>query len=100
MNEKILSHLDKIEELLDQSQLMNQLTKTRKLIFQDQKLLDQIEQYKKSSDQDFHLKKQIYENELYRTYQSLENELFYLILSINERLNQLTEGKRCQHESN
>lgn len=98
MNEEILNHLDKIKTLLDESDLMKDLLKTRQAVFENKILLSKIEQYKKDTS-NMSLKKEIYEDENYYTYQKLENELYYLVLSINQRLNSLTEGKACQSES-
>ena len=56
---------------------------------------DVIEEYKKNPyNKD--LKQQLYQNEFYKRYQHLENEIYFLTLDMNRILNRLTDSKGCQ----
>ena len=46
------------------------------------------------------LKKEILNIEIIKEYKTLENELLLLTFAINQKLNTLTNNKRCNHENN
>lgn len=94
MNLEILSQLESICHLLDHLPLMIKLQEVKKQIFLDQVLLAKIDRLKENPT-DESLRQEIYRHPLYAVYKKLENELYYLILQMNETLKTLTEGKEC-----
>ncbi len=99
MNTEIMQQLDKIKYLFDQLPLVNDLLKLQNKVLTNKLLMSKIAEFRQFPNDN--LKKEIYSDEDYLAYKHLENELYYLILQINQRLKRLTVGeKKCYHESN
>lgn len=94
MNLEILTKLESICQLLDELPLMKQIQDVRDRIFLDHDLLEKIDCLKENPSDDT-LRKAIFKHPLYASYKKLENELYYLILQMNQKLKTLTDGKEC-----
>lgn len=99
MNDDILLQLDKVINTLDQSRLIKELIDTKNKIYSDKILKLKIDSYHQNPYQES-LKKEIYQNDSFMEYKHLENEVYFLILEINQKLKQLIEEKSCKNESN
>lgn len=88
---------NKIDELLDilsKDSRMMELKILKNKLLEDKKLLADIEKWKENPyNKD--LKQQLYQNESYKQYQHLENEIYFLTLEMNRILNRLTDSKGC-----
>lgn len=97
MSIEILEKLDILKSTIDNSSLMLELEDIKSKIFSDKNLLNKIEEYKVTRNSK--IRDEIYQDENYKKFKSLENEVYFLTLQINQKLNTLTEGKVCQSEN-
>lgn len=93
--EEVMQQVDVIKERLDRSLLMHELKEARQKIEKDEHLKQLIDSFHQNPYQES-LKEEIYQNTNFMAYQHLENELYFLILEINQRLKTLTEEKSCR----
>ena len=85
-DKRIIEILDKKNKLLNNNDFMTKLDKLRELdIYSNE--------YKE-------LKKELFNEADFVSFKELENEINYLILEINQKLNVLTNERRCNHENN
>lgn len=100
MDELINIKLEELFNYLDNSSLVNEIKILKNNIYNNQELLDKINYIKTLNKYDskyMELKLEIYENDDYKRYMELEQELNLIILSFNSKLKKLTGDK---HESN
>lgn len=94
----IYDKLENVEENLNSLELFNNLDKAFLEIKQNQELLEKIKKYNKEPSQN--LKIDIYNYEEIKKYKSLENEVNFLILHINQKLKEIDSIRSCKHENN
>lgn len=104
MPQEIIEKTDELMKAIDNSSLFKNLEQSKKRLLEEELLLSKINKLKtisnKYSNEYITLKKEILEDPIYREYKALENEVYFLTLEINKRLNQLTKKKVCTSESN
>jgi cell fate (sporulation/competence/biofilm development) regulator YlbF (YheA/YmcA/DUF963 family) len=103
MNELLFEKLDELRNVIDNHDQVKELLELKKQIYQDDTLKEQLEKYRNSPnkyDTSFiNLKSDIINNPLIKRYRELENELYFMILEINGKLNSLVDKKGCSSES-
>lgn len=92
--EEVFEKLDRIQQMIRDSSLVQDLLYWKRQVLEDEALKRQIDQFHLDETNDS-LKYQIYQNEKFKTYKQLENELFYFIMELNLHLKNLTEEKSC-----
>lgn len=104
MNELLFEKLDKLCSEIDNNDKVKELLDLKKQIYEDNKLKEMLEKYRNSSNnynaEFIALKSDIVNNPLIKKYRKIENELYFITLEINKRLNSLTDKKGCNNENN
>lgn len=91
--EKLYEKIDKLKEVLDDTETIKRIKELTNEITQDKKLLKQIEDYNYTKDE--RIKEEILKNQKFREYKHQEAELNLLILEINAQLKQITKKDKC-----
>lgn len=104
MNELVNEKLDELFESLNDCQEIKELKELKSQIYQSEKLKVLLEEYRNSSNQYdakvIDMKRKIIEDPMILRYHSLENELYYSILEVNQKLEKLFNKKRCRDANN
>lgn len=105
MQEEVYKKLEELIGCLDESNLIKDLKEASEKALEDKELVSLLEEYhsKVNTYKDYELvelKRKIIDNPNFSLYKSSEQELYYLVLEINNRLNKITKGKSCNNESN
>ncbi|MBE6146964.1 MAG: hypothetical protein E7168_01370 [Firmicutes bacterium] len=98
LEEKIEEKLNEVFMILEEESFLKELESLKLKLMSNSSFLELLNKYQTldsySSLKD-ELKNEIYLNEDYLKYQTLENELFFLILSINQKFSVLIDKKGC-----
>lgn len=94
----IYDKLDSIKKNLDSLELFNSLDQSFLNIEKNSELMTKIKKYNEKPNQD--LKFDIYNYEEIRKYKSLENEVNFLILHINQKIKSINSIRSCKNENN
>jgi len=104
MNELLLEKLDELCDAIDNDLKIKELLELKKEIYEDKNLKEKLKKYRNSSnkyDSSFiTLKSDIINNSLIKRYRKIENDLYFLVLEINGKLNSLVDKKGCSNENN
>ena len=103
MREEIEEKLDNLIDLLDKDSRIIDITNLKDKVINDEELINKIHKLNeldKYSDEYKDVKKELFNNEDFVSFKELETEINYLILGINSKLKELTNERRCNHESN
>lgn len=104
MQEKLNIKLTELEHIIKNSSTYKETKDLREKLLKKVDLLNEINNLKNNeniySNSYKDKKKKLYEDEDYKRYQQLENELYLLTLEINKKLNTLTKKGSCNHENN
>lgn len=103
MKEELNLKIDNLINLLDSDSRIIKLVNEKNKLLNNKELLDNINKLKrldKYSDEYRILKTKLFNDSDFVSFKELENELNYLILEINSKLNVLTNERRCKNESN
>ena len=104
MNEILLCKLDELYKELNDCSLIKEMIELKNNIYKDSSLKDLLGKYRSYSnkyDPDFiKIKTEITNNPLIKRYRELENELYFITLEINQKLNDFIGKKRCSNENN
>lgn len=104
MQEELNIKLTELEHLIKNSSTYNETKDLKEKLLKNTDLLNEINNLKNNeniySNSYKNKKIKLYENEDYKHYQHLENELYLLTLEINKKLNTLTKKGSCNHENN
>ena len=104
MNELLFEKLDELCSAIDNDEKVNELLELKKQIYGDSELKEKLSKYRNSSNQHdtnfINLKSDIINNHLIERYRKIENELYFLVLEINRKLNFLIDKKGCSNENN
>lgn len=95
MTEEMQNKLDELIDLIDNDPRIIEMKELRTKILADTELMKQIKKYQTDPIKYQDLKMQIYADSNYKRYQQLENDIYFLTLSINLKLNSLTDKRRC-----
>ncbi len=100
MQEKLELKLEELKELIVKDSIYQEAKALREKLLQDKSFIEQIRNLKSMKDFysiEYRTKKsELYENQDYQKYQELENEIYLMVLEINQVLNQLTGKGVCQ----
>lgn len=97
----MLELLEKLEELkdeLDKLEIFSNLEESIQKIKKNQELINKIKKYNETLNNNLRL--DIYNYDEIKEYKKLENEINFLILSINNKFNLINDKRSCNHESN
>lgn len=104
MNGLLFEKLDELCDVIDNDDKVIELLNLKKQIYKDSNLKEKLERYQNSSNKYdtvfIALKSDIINDPLVKRYRKLENELYFLVLEINSKLNSLIEKKGCSNENN
>jgi len=105
MQEEVYKKLEELICCFDESKLINDLKEAKENAFLDKELTNLLEEYHSKTEvyRDYELvelKRKIIDNPNFKNYTNKEQELYYLVLEINSRLNKITKEKSCGNESN
>lgn len=104
MNELLLEKLDVFYKEINDCDEIKEILKLKEDIYNDSNLkylLQKYKEYPNKYDKEFiELKRQIINNNLIKRFHNLENELYFITLEINKRLNNLVGKKECNNENN
>ena len=103
MREEIEVKLDNLIDLLDKDSRIIDITNLKSKLVNNKELIDKIDKLNnldKYSNEYKELKKELFTNSDFVSFKELETEINYLILEINSKLKELTNERRCNHESN
>lgn len=104
MQEELNVKLTELETLIKNSSTYKETKALKEKLLTNTDLLNEINTLKNDkniySNSYKNKKVKLYENEDYKHYQQLENELYLLTLEINKKLNTLTKKGSCSHENN
>lgn len=95
MTEEMQNKLDELINLINNDSRIIEMKELRTKLLTDTELMEQIKKYQLDPIKYQNLKMQIYANPDYKRYQQLENDIYFLTLSINLKLNILTDKRRC-----
>ena len=102
MDIDIINKLDEIISIIDNSKDIKRLLELKNKILSDNNLKDKLDRIKKLdiyTNEYKILKNELLSNKDIKEYKFLENELYLLTLSINKKLNELTNKRLC-HANN
>lgn len=91
--EELLEKIEKLKISLDNEEIVKKIKKLNTELDKDKGLLELLSNYKTNPTQE--LKNQVYNNELYRKYKESETDLNLLILSINQKLKEISNKRSC-----
>lgn len=96
MHDIILKTYELIDAL-DDSDLIANLTKYKELVVKDRNLMILLDRGNNSSDVEEirKIKQELYSNDNYKNYMQYYNELFYIIVNYNMRINKILGARSC-----
>ena len=102
MNSEINDKLFDLVDSIESNKKIIRMKELKKLIKKDSKLKKQLDNFHSIidnpySDEYVSLKRDILNNELVREYKNLENELYFTVLNINNKLNSLIDKRKCSN---
>ncbi len=103
MEEELYKKIDNLILLLDNDPRIKEINSLKDKLLSNSDLINNINKLKeldKYSDEYKTLKKELFLNKDFVRFKELESEIDFLILEINNKLNTLTNERRCKHESN
>ena len=92
--EELLEKIDNLKISLDNREEIKRIKELNKQIKEDKNLLALISKYKEKPSEE--LKKEIYKNELYKKYKESETDINLLIISINNKLKEISNRGNCR----
>ena len=91
--EELLEKIENLKNSLDQEEVVSRIKKLNNEIESDKELLGLLENYKSRPSED--LKMEIYNNSLYKKYKESETDINLLIISINNKLKEISNKRSC-----
>ena len=101
--DELNNKIDELIELLNSDNRIIKLEELKNKLLSDKDFISKIGKLKDLdiySKEYLDLKKELFENSEFVSFKELENEINYLIMEINSKLNTLTNERRCKHENN
>ncbi len=92
--EELLEKIDNLKTSLNNEEVIIRINKLNKEVEKEKDLLNLINEYKLNNKES--IKKEIYNNELFKKYKESETDLNLLIMSINTKLKEINKGRKCQ----
>ena len=96
MHEIMKSTYELLDEL-DKSDIIKKLDKYKEKIKNNKELIELINNGKKETDdyKIMEIRKELYKNNDYKEYIKNYNELFYIVMKINNYYKKITNNKKC-----
>ena len=91
--------LNYLLSVLKQDTRLLEIKALKEKLVSDDKLLNQINEYN-INPYDKSLKENLFKNNDFKRYKELENEIYFLTLSINQILNRIIDKRMCHNEDN
>ena len=84
---EIIKKTYKLLDTLDNSEVIKKITQYKKILEQDKAVLSLVKKINNELDNSkkIELRKQLYNNDNYKNYMKYYNELYYIILKINQK---------------
>ena len=105
MDLDLIKKVDELLSIFEKSSEIQRLEKLKKDIYQNPEIKEKINRFNVIKDNIYSneyisLKKEILNIEIIKEYKKIENNLLLLTFAINQKLNSLTNNKRCNNENN
>lgn len=105
MDINLINKVDELINIFENSDEIKKLEMLKKEIYQDKDIKEKIDRFNSLKDNPYsselvNIRKDLLNNEKIKEYKKIENELLLLTFSINQKLNSLTNEKRCHNENN
>ena len=91
---ELLENLELLKNTMEKDERIKETKQLQRDINNDKELINLINLYKDKPN--IQLKYQIYENNNYKKYKELENEIKFLILDINKHLKEIKGSAVCE----
>lgn len=95
MDDKLNILLTELLELIENDSRMIYLKELRNDLFNNSEFISLLNKTKSNLYISVDDKEKIFSNPKYKEYQHLENEILFLVLEINKKLNKLADKSRC-----
>lgn len=92
--EEFYNKVNNLIDKIDESMLVKEIKELNKKVENDSKLKDLLKQYHLTQDES--IKEQIISNDLFQEFKSKETDLNILIMSINQKLKKIGNGRSCK----
>jgi len=92
--EEFYNKVNNLIDKIDESILVKEIKELNKKVENDSKLKDLLEKYHLTQDES--IKEQIISNDLFQEFKSKETDLNILIMSINQKLKKIGNGRSCK----
>ena len=104
MDNNLINKVDELINIFEESDEINRIKLLKKEIYQDKEIKEKIERFNLIKQNPYsteliEIRKELLNNPKIKEYKSIENNLLLLILSINQKLNNLTTKKGCHFEN-
>ena len=95
--DNVIEKTKNLIEVFEESDLIKNLDHYKKIVLDNQELLELINKYKTSNDdyEKVSLKVKINSYKEYKEYMKYYNELFYYVMDINKRFKKYTDVRGC-----
>ena len=95
--DNVIEKTKNLIEVFEESDLIKNLDHYKKIVLDNQELLELINKYNTSNDdyEKVSLKVKINSYKEYKEYMKYYNELFYYVMEINKRFKKYTDGRGC-----
>jgi len=95
--DNVIEKTKNLIEVFEESDLIKNLDHYKKIVLDNQELLELINKYNTSNDdyEKVSLKVKINSYEEYKEYMKYYNELFYYVMDINKRFKKYTDVRGC-----
>ena len=92
--EEFYNKVNNLIDKIDESILVKEIKELNKKVENDSKLKELLEKYHLTQDES--IKEQIISNDLFQEFKSKETDLNILIMSINQKLKKIGNGRSCK----
>lgn len=103
MDSKLFEKLEELYNSLENCDEVVEMISLKEQIRKDQSLSNLLEEYRTLDKYDSKvkdIKSQIINHPLVAKYKKLENELYFTVLEVNNKLNTVVDKKGCHNENN
>lgn len=102
MNSEVSCKLFDLIDTIEKNNKIIHMKKLKKIIKEDKQLKKDLEKFHEIMENEYsseyiELKKKILENKAVSEYRILENELYFVVLDINNKLKNLIDKRKCSN---
>ena len=100
MDNNVSNKLFELVDSIKQNEKILRMKQLKSLIEKDEVLKKDLDRFHKIVDNPYdteyvELKRKILDNSLVKEYKNLENELYFIVLDLNNKLNKLIDKRKC-----